>query len=101
MSIIKVIRYFLILSILFIVSCLVVLQFSLFSEDLGPGEITGSVNTPEFIADKKNRQLAAFNSLNESPTKQILFGDLHVHSCLLYTSPSPRDVEESRMPSSA
>ena len=22
-------------------------------------------------------------------------------SCLLYTSPSPRDVEESRMPSSA
>ena len=80
MSIIKVIRYFLILSILFIVSCLVVLQFSLFSEDLGPGEITGSVNTPEFIDDKKSRQLAAFNSLNEKPTKQILFGDLHVHS---------------------
>ena len=24
-----------------------------------------------------------------------------VRSCLLYTSPSPRDVEESRMPSSA
>ena len=23
------------------------------------------------------------------------------HGCLLYTSPSPRDVEESRMPSSA
>ena len=23
------------------------------------------------------------------------------HNCLLYTSPSPRDVEESRMPSSA
>ena len=30
-------------------------------------------------------------------------GDLDVdgHTCLLYTSPSPRDVEESRMPSSA
>ena len=27
-------------------------------------------------------------------------GDLLLH-CLLYTSPSPRDVEESRMPSSA
>ena len=26
---------------------------------------------------------------------------LVVHVCLLYTSPSPRDVEESRMPSSA
>ena len=25
----------------------------------------------------------------------------HVSNCLLYTSPSPRDVEESRMPSSA
>ena len=25
----------------------------------------------------------------------------HPHICLLYTSPSPRDVEESRMPSSA
>ena len=27
--------------------------------------------------------------------------DCQVHNCLLYTSPSPRDVEESRMPSSA
>ena len=25
----------------------------------------------------------------------------NIHTCLLYTSPSPRDVEESRMPSSA
>ena len=25
----------------------------------------------------------------------------YVKTCLLYTSPSPRDVEESRMPSSA
>ena len=27
--------------------------------------------------------------------------DAELYSCLLYTSPSPRDVEESRMPSSA
>ena len=27
--------------------------------------------------------------------------DEHLEGCLLYTSPSPRDVEESRMPSSA
>ena len=27
--------------------------------------------------------------------------ELNENSCLLYTSPSPRDVEESRMPSSA
>ena len=29
------------------------------------------------------------------------FADEGCHVCLLYTSPSPRDVEESRMPSSA
>ena len=35
--------------------------------------------------------------------KANLSGDFEVlsDSCLLYTSPSPRDVEESRMPSSA
>ena len=29
------------------------------------------------------------------------FAEWRATSCLLYTSPSPRDVEESRMPSSA
>ena len=29
------------------------------------------------------------------------FGEEAEYPCLLYTSPSPRDVEESRMPSSA
>ena len=32
---------------------------------------------------------------------QGIFGSSGTGSCLLYTSPSPRDVEESRMPSSA
>ena len=30
-----------------------------------------------------------------------LFFEMRYDDCLLYTSPSPRDVEESRMPSSA
>ena len=30
-----------------------------------------------------------------------IFVAILIYSCLLYTSPSPRDVEESRMPSSA
>ena len=30
-----------------------------------------------------------------------VFEGVRAYSCLLYTSPSPRDVEESRMPSSA
>ena len=28
-------------------------------------------------------------------------GCMHIYSCLLYTSPSPRDLSTSRMPSSA
>ena len=32
---------------------------------------------------------------------QLVLMDQDIASCLLYTSPSPRDVEESRMPSSA
>ena len=32
---------------------------------------------------------------------EIALGDLQVHGCLLYTSPSPRDATLSRMPSSA
>ena len=48
----------------------------------------------------------AFEVSIKSTKKQIkgaiedLF-NVKVESCLLYTSPSPRDVEESRMPSSA
>ena len=34
-------------------------------------------------------------------TYRQLFHPEQLISCLLYTSPSPRDVEESRMPSSA
>ena len=36
---------------------------------------------------------------SESP-EEALYRELY-EDCLLYTSPSPRDVEESRMPSSA
>ena len=35
----------------------------------------------------------------ESPYELVLVAK--ERACLLYTSPSPRDVEESRMPSSA
>ena len=43
-------------------------------------------NTSSDTSNKKELD----KSLSENP-----------YSCLLYTSPSPRDVEESRMPSSA
>ena len=74
MTIIKFIKYFLILSILFIFSSIVVLQFDLFSESIGPGEITGSINSTEFIQDKVNRQQLAIEQLDAPKTKQVLFG---------------------------
>ena len=41
-----------------------------------------------------------FNCLAYS-TLAALIARIVIFPCLLYTSPSPRDVEESRMPSSA
>ena len=51
--------------------------------------------------------LAKYNTKNGSPndrrkSKRALEAEFkELRDCLLYTSPSPRDVEESRMPSSA
>ena len=39
--------------------------------------------------------------LNSNSTKREIYPDKVVDSCLLYTSPSPRDATLSRMPSSA
>ena len=45
------------------------------------------------------RSIGPFQNDQPHPEKSGLF--LHLNICLLYTSPSPRDVEEGRMPSSA
>ena len=39
--------------------------------------------------------------VDQHPNQPMSVRYCHDNSCLLYTSPSPRDVEESRMPSSA
>ena len=44
----------------------------------------------------------AFKDSDETSALEFLSSDgASYYLCLLYTSPSPRDVEESRMPSSA
>ena len=43
---------------------------------------------------RKNKGASSWQTLKLAQTARL-------HACLLYTSPSPRDVEESRMPSSA
>ena len=54
--------------------------------------MTGLVISPEMVED--NAQLYLFKGLS----REI---DEHYNGCLLYTSPSPRDRQKSRMPSSA
>ena len=59
-----------------------------FADDTLPG-VDLIYPDPGFILDKKENLLA------------IILTHAHEDHCLLYTSPSPRDAESSRMPSSA
>ena len=65
------------------------------------------------VLNKEQKKLALANSLRYFPEEwheelaaeflQELedYGHIYMYSCLLYTSPSPRDLSTSRMPSSA
>ena len=44
---------------------------------------------------------AANFTMNRKAIRDLAFEDLNIKTCLLYTSPSPRDLSTSRMPSSA
>ena len=78
--ILRVFAYFIVLLLLFIVSVVIIVNKGIFSENLGPGEIFGKVNTQDFVIDKIARQEVAGMELNISNPKQILFGDTHVHT---------------------
>ena len=59
------------------------------------------INEDDFIFLESSWKLSEVITNN---TIDLSFSDgsyLQYYNCLLYTSPSPRDVEESRMPSSA
>ena len=65
-----------------------------FQRDLKP-----ILNDMEFVMDCLIQKFA-----KKKDVKKVLnldFKKKYSYICLLYTSPSPRDVEESRMPSSA
>ena len=76
-----------------------------------PQFTTGSMNstttTTQTITEVEQRQVfgaevKTWNGSNVTPSADIAAsGTTFTITCLLYTSPSPRDVEESRMPSSA
>ena len=64
----------------------------------------GKTNAKVALVDAKNfGELAVFTMPNEAKQGQYYpFFDVEsIWTCLLYTSPSPRDRQKSRMPSSA
>ena len=64
-------------------------------EDLNPSEIS------KIIKDRINKLDVSAEESNEGTIVFLADGIARVHGCLLYTSPSPRDKRQSRMPSSA
>ena len=67
------------------------------TRELFTGEITGKHNAKVIegkFEGKVNSYFSDEELFNASKEEEP-------YNCLLYTSPSPRDVEESRMPSSA
>ena len=59
----------------------------------------GPKQLPKKITEKLNkRETTKYEKLQE---KWVKTGDDMIKTCLLYTSPSPRDRQKSRMPSSA
>ena len=54
---------------------------------------------PNELKNNIQETVATFIASGIDPKKSIIFNQSRV--CLLYTSPSPRDVKRSRMPSSA
>ena len=79
---------------------LIILSFSLFA--------SSNLFAESFKLNQFNKWLSEngyhqYLTEKENPVckAEKKYSNLWYYNCLLYTSPSPRDVEESRMPSSA
>ena len=56
------------------------ISWGLLGEHEGPGEIVGDAIAPALIADRESRRNARAAMLGAPRGRQILFGDLHVHT---------------------
>ena len=61
------------------------------------------VNAQDKITPKTKEadEIGSMTNPMKAAVGEEIYDMVKSHACLLYTSPSPRDVEESRMPSSA
>ena len=91
-------KYFLILTFLFLISC--EKKEKLFSE-ISPLQSNIDFSNDLNENDKFNLVEYLYFYNGGGVTTGDINNDGLIDICLLYTSPSPRDVEESRMPSSA
>ena len=69
--------------------------------DEKPDKVREVRGSPQDYKDMYKRFVEVFD---QEKVTNVVFGvdyAWNIQYCLLYTSPSPRDVEESRMPSSA
>ena len=67
------------------------------AEWCGPCKMVGPI-LEEISDEMANDVSIAKHNIDEEPNTPTKYG---VRGCLLYTSPSPRDISGSRMPSSA
>jgi len=67
---------------------------------MSPVAIVFKKEMVEILRDRRTLIAIAFAAL-ASPIVLTVISQVATRSCLLYTSPSPRDLSTSRMPSSA
>ena len=64
-------------------------------------ELNAASNRMVLIIDCKVKDIEQFKTWSKDRAAKYVYELKEENSCLLYTSPSPRDAHESRMPSSA
>ena len=74
----------------------------LYWKDLGEREIVlESIQYTQNTRVGRNASRQVYFHWEQRPDKTFKYAGGYRHNCLLYTSPSPRDRQKSRMPSSA
>ena len=63
--------------------------------------LRAAANVTPYAKRISDEEIAFLYMSTPSKIKDAVSDEAWVYACLLYTSPSPRDAHESRMPSSA